>query len=192
MVSERRRTPRLGVIAPVVLLVAVIAAAIAMLQDGGKTPDPVALSADGLTFTTLEALFEASDLVVEGGVDSIESGRTISDPANPDAGLVTSLSSLDVEAVFKGDAIDVIVVEQEVALLDGTPIVVNGLVPNEVGDSGFWFLIRGTSDEFPYVALLNEQARLLVDDQQRVVDAPLIGPVDASQLRERLVVLGSG
>jgi hypothetical protein len=189
---DRSSAANPGVLAPVVLLiVAAIAAAVIMLLDRDERPQPVALAAEGPTFESIDELFAAADLVVEGSIESIEPGRTISDPANPDAGLVTSLSQLDISAVFKGDDSEVAVIEQEATLLDGTPIVVNGLIPNETGDTGFWFLIRGTGDEFPYVALLNEQARLLVDDQQRVVDMSLTGPVDASQLRQQLVVLGT-
>jgi hypothetical protein len=98
------------------------------------------------------------------------------------------LFQLDVITSYRGEATGSLIVEQEAALLDGTPIVVNGLRPNRVGDTGFWFLVRGNDDEFPYVALINEQARLLVDGADRPVEP--FGEFDTARaVRARLAKL---
>jgi hypothetical protein len=116
------------------------------------------------------------------------SGRAITDPANPNTGFTTALFQLDVITSYRGEATGSLIVEQEAALLDGTPIVVNGLRPNRVGDTGFWFLVRGNDDEFPYVALINEQARLLVDGADRPVEP--FGEFDTARaVRARLAKL---
>ena len=55
-----------------------------------------------------------------------------------------------------------LIVEQESTLLDGTPVVVNGLDPLRPGDGGFFFLVEGEGDEFPYTALVGDQGWLPV------------------------------
>ncbi len=169
--KRQRSRPWLGWIAPAVVLIVAGAVTVVSLRDSEDAAlDPIEISADGPTFSTLDELFAASDVVVEATVVAVDEGRTISDPANPTTGLVTSLARLDVERVFAGGDVGVLIVEQEAALLDGTPIIVNGVAPNEPGQSGFWFLVAGGSDEFPYLALVNEQARILRRDDRGSVD----------------------
>lgn len=67
---------------------------------------------------------------------------------------------------------DVVVVEQEASLLDGSPITVNGVAPLEVGDRAILVLVRGDSEQFPYTTPLNEQAVFLVVDEQVVAADP--------------------
>ena len=55
--------------------------------------------------------------------------------------------------VVKGPQSATVVVEQEASLLDGTPITVNGVSPLVVGDRGWFFLIDGDGEQFPYTAL---------------------------------------
>ena len=64
----------------------------------------------------------------------------------------------------------------------------NGVVPNQVGDCGFWFLVRGGDDAFPYVALVNEQARLLIGatGEGDQVDIGFGETIDLAALRARL------
>jgi len=164
---------------------AALFAAVSLAGSGDDSVDPLAVRADGPRFETVEELIEASELIVEGTVVAVDDGRSISDPSDPDAGIRTSLARLDIVDVFKGAARDVVIVEQEAALLDGTPIVVNGLQPNEIGQSGFWFLVEGPNDEFPYVALVNEQARVLVSDEA-LVHSELVASASVEQFRERL------
>lgn len=170
--ADRSLTSRVARIGPAVVCAIAMWALVAAMLDGRSTPEPVDISADGPSFDTLDGLFGAADVVVEGEVVAVDMGRPITDPGNPDAGVVTSLSVLEVSNVFKGSAASRLTIEQEATLLDGTPIVVNGLEANEVGDTGVWFLAQGTTDEFPHLALVNEQSRVLVDgDRLRTGDA---------------------
>lgn len=146
-----------------VVLAAVSYFVIATVLSGGSSPtadvDPVDVRADGPHFVEAGDLAAASDVVVEAVVVDVERGRTITDPERPDVGIATQIAHL--EDLDSGARITV---EQERSLLDGTPITVNGLPALEVGDHGVAFLIRGGSDEFPYSALVNEQAWLTVVD----------------------------
>ncbi len=181
---------------PIVLVLVIAAFAVVSLRDDEATAPATApstagavdIAATGLRFDSLEELLEASDLVVEGRIIAVDVGRAITDPSDPTAGFTTALFQLDVTSSFRGGAGASLIVEQEAALLDGTPITVNGLTPNDVGDTGFWFLVRGPDDAFPYVALVNEQARILVDDTGRISDAdPALGEFSsADDLRARL------
>lgn len=113
-------------------------------SDSGDAGVAVDIAATGPRFESLDELVEAADLVVEGRIVSVDVGRTITDPADPAAGFSTALFQLDVTNSLRGPAFDTVIVEQEAALLDGTPITVNGLTANMVGDTGFWFLVFGS------------------------------------------------
>jgi hypothetical protein len=178
----------LSTVLPVLLLFAVGAFAVWRVSNGPSLPDPVKIEASGPVFTTIDELVAASDVIVEGRIVSVDSGRTITDPADPATGFTTALFQLNVTASYHGANTGSLIVEQEAALLDGTPIVVNDLRPHRVGDTGFWFLVRGNDDEFPYVALVNEQARLLVDGADRPVE-PFEGFDTASAVRARIAKL---
>jgi hypothetical protein len=150
------RRPRAW-LAPVLLVVGAAGYAVwlATGDDGDEphTPPAVDVRADEPVLTSPAALADASDLVIDGHVVAIEPGRAITDPTDPTAGVRTQLASVEVEAPVKGDPGDVVVVEQEATLLDGTPITVNGEAPLVVGDTGRFYLVRGDGDEFPYTAL---------------------------------------
>jgi hypothetical protein len=149
---------------PLVLVVGVALFAGWMLVDAGDDPvPPVAVAADGPRFDTVEEMAAASDVVVRGDVVAVEEGRAITDPERPDVGIVTRLLEIRVAATLRGPRHDTIVVEQEAALLDGTPIVVNGLPPVSVGTEAVWFLLEGDGGEFPYAALINEQGLIPFD-----------------------------
>ncbi len=169
---------------PGALVVAVLAFALVSLDSGDDDDvEPVLIEAAGPTFATIGEMAAAADLVVEATVIADDDGRTLTDPANPDAGLRTRLYQLAVDDVLVGETGDAVLVEQEHQLLDGTPIIVNGLTPHSIGDSGLWFLVVGDSEEFPFTAVINEQGRVLVDTDG-TVDTDLLpdgSPLD--QLR---------
>jgi hypothetical protein len=135
---------------------------LAVSDDGGGPPEAVAVHAAGPTYTTLADLVAASDLVVVATVTELADGRTLTDPADPDAGIRTRLVTVEVSQVLAGTAPAPLVIEEEAALLDGTPIVVNGVEPSRRGDRGVYFLVAGGTADAPYHALVNEQGRYLV------------------------------
>lgn len=142
---------------PAVLVLVIAGFAVWSLADGDDTPEPVDVRADGPRFAELEEMGDASDLVVDATVVSIDDGRTITDPADPTAGFTTRLVQLEVHETLRGTARDVVILEQEATLLDGTPIVVNGLGAVELGQRAVWFLVVGDGEQFPYFAVINEQ-----------------------------------
>lgn len=150
---------------PIALVVAVAAGGFAwwLVDDGESVPEPIDLVATEAEFASIVELAAASDLIVRGEVVGESAGRTLTDPAQPDAGIVTGLAQLRVvEAV--GDVPDDIVVEQEVALLDGTSVTVNGAAPLAVGDDGIAFLVDGARADQPFSALISTQAWIPVVD----------------------------
>lgn len=161
----RTMSSRFAAALPLLLVVVVAGVAVAMFRggDADDAPEAIDLVATGPQFSALDELVAAADVIVEGQIVAVDDGRAITDPADPTTGFTTALFQLDVERSFRGGDVASLIVEQEAALLDGTPIVVNGVEANKIGDSGFWFLVRGDDEAFPYVALVNEQARLLVD-----------------------------
>ena len=80
-------------------------------------------------------------------------------PIDPDAGFRTRLVELSVERTLAGESPTPLVVEEPAELLDGTPLVVDGMIPLEAGDRAVWFLVAGGSDEQPYHAVVNAQGR---------------------------------
>ena len=153
---------------PIALVLTVGLGALWWLRDDGAgdgaVSEPVSIEATGPRFATLDEIVAASDVIVQATVTAVDTGRSITDPADPTAGIRTQRAAVDVESVLVGDQNGPLVVEQEAELLDGTAVTVNGVEPLAVGDSGLLFLIRGDSDEFPYTALVNEQGWLPVVD----------------------------
>ena len=72
--------------------------AIVGLASGDDAPDPVELKSDAPTFTSLDELVAASDVVVVATVADVSEGRTLTAPDDPDAGFRTRLVELDVVA----------------------------------------------------------------------------------------------
>lgn len=184
--GSSRWTRRAITAAPIVLVLVVAGVALLGLRNDDELPAPVDIAASGPRFETLAELVEAADVIVEGRIVGVSDGRSITDPSDPTTGFTTSLFQLEVTTAYVGTTATSLIVEQEAALLDGTPIVVNGLRPNAVGDAGFWFLVRGGDEEFPYVALVNEQGRLLVEDGSSLVDV-LGRPTEVERLRTLLI-----
>ena len=174
---------------PIVLVAAIIAFVVVTIgtdeDAAAPTLDAIDLQAQGPVFASLDELIAASDVIVEGGIVAVDDGRAVTDPSDPAAGFTTALFQLDVIESFRGGDVDSLIVEQEAALLDGTPITVNGLAPNQVGDTGFWFLVRGDDETFPYVALVNEQGRILFDRLGEIDPATGLSMTSA-ELRARL------
>lgn len=138
---------------PLVPVLAVVVYLVWAIAGDDAEPRRVDIRSSGPEYATLTDLAAASDRVVEGAVVAIGDGRAISDPSDPSSGITTQLATLDLTRVVKGQATATIVVEQERALLDGTPITVNGVMPLVVGDSGWFFLVDGDGEQFPYTAL---------------------------------------
>jgi hypothetical protein len=179
--------PTWSSIFPIALVLAVATYGLWVLRgDSDSAGQPAApISASGQTYGSLADLADAADLVVDGTIVAVDDGRIITDPADPTAGFSTALFQLDVAHVLIGAPTDTVTIEQEAALLDGTRIEVNGLTANRVGDSGIWFLVRG-SDDVPYMAIVNEQGRLLVDGAGSITSALLDRPTSIAAVRQRL------
>ena len=133
----------IGVVALLVPIVVSGVVAIVGLARGDDVPDPVELNSDSPTFTSLDELVEASDLVVVASVADVSEGRTLTAPDDPDAGFRTRLVELDVSRALVGEPPTPLVVEEPAELLDGTPVVVDGLEPLAEGDQAVWFLVAG-------------------------------------------------
>jgi hypothetical protein len=147
-------------IVPMVLVLAIAGFAGWSLVRADDDQAPVEVRADGPRFDELEEMGEASDLVVDATVVAIDDGRTITDPTDPTAGFTTWLIELEVNETLRGPSRDVVILEQEATLLDGAPIVVNGMKPAELGQRAVWFLVAGDGEQFPYFAVINEQGVL--------------------------------
>jgi hypothetical protein len=163
-------------------LVAAVAVAVVAIADDDQ-PGAVELATSGATFATLDELLAASDLVVVATVADVADGRTVTAPDRADAGVRTRLVQLDVARTLAGEAPAPLVVEEAAALLDGTPVVVDGMAPLEDGDQAIWFLVAGGSDDEPYHAVVNGQGRY------EVVGATLQTAAD-DPLSRRLAALG--
>jgi hypothetical protein len=139
------------------ILVAVVLYGSWMLFDGGDADTPTRATVDVVAsepeYATAAELADASNRVVDGTVVAVETGRPLTDPADPTVGVRTQLVSVNVTRMVKGDAVETVVIEQEATLLDGTPITVNGVAPLAVGDDGRFYLVDGDGEQFPYAAL---------------------------------------
>ena len=140
------------------------------------TPETVALTSSARhQFGDLGDLVGASDLVVVGRVIADEDGRTFGNPDAAGTGAPTAIRShvltLRVERVLSGadpsagpnapNSDVVVLVEEEYALGDGTPVRVDGMRRGRLGDRGVWFLTASTDPDFPAYALVNAQGRYL-------------------------------
>ncbi len=92
----------------------------------------------------------------------------------------TQLLEVETGAVLAGpDPGRRIIVEEEVSLADGTPIVVDGLRPSTRGDQGFWFCVPSPDGAVPYLGAAGTAGRLLRssgdagDDRLQAADDPL-------------------
>ncbi len=194
-----------GLLIPVLLVAVMVAIAVRDVANDDSAPATslpaaVDIAASGPRFDSLAELYAAASVVVEGSIVAADEGRVITDPTDPTVGVRTALFQLEVSHVYRGSVGGQLTIEQEAALLDATPIVVNGLEPNQVGDRGFWFLVSSDDAEFPYLALVNEQGRLLIapavsnpdgEAAPESVDTWWAGPVDADAVRADLAILAT-
>jgi hypothetical protein len=162
------------VVASVLVLAIIGALAMAVAQGSrshSATPHTVALtSSTRHQFADVGELVGASDLVVVGRVIADEDGRTFGNPSGTDSAAPAAIRShvltLRVERVLAGaepstDPNAVVLVEEEYALGDGTPLRVDGMRRGRMGDRGVWFLTASTDPDFPAYALVNAQGRYL-------------------------------
>ncbi|WP_421120821.1 hypothetical protein ACE2AJ_05855 [Aquihabitans daechungensis] len=160
------------------VVVAVVVAAAILAGDPGEAPAPapttttapqpapIEISSDAPTFTSLEQLVDASDLIVRGRVADTQRGRWFGDGATS-ARIQSRLVTLDVEDVLAGEVpsgeLDTLLLEEEGWLEDGAPLVVDGAAPSAVGDEGIWFLVDPGDDTTDALIVVNAQGRYLVD-----------------------------
>lgn len=125
-------------------------------------PAPVAVESDAPAYATLADLVAASSLVARVTVTSVERGRVFGDPEE-DGAIESRLVGVALVETLHGEAPpDEFLVEEEGWLLDGSPLVVDGLGPSEVGDEVIWFLVDPTDTEpSPFVGT-NAQGRYSV------------------------------
>jgi hypothetical protein len=176
--AERRSWGGGARLARTVPLVAAVAAAagvgtsLLVLDEDPAEPEPLAVEATSIyDFATLDELVAASDAIVVGTVVAVDEGRLIGDPA---AGAVISrVATVRIEAALAGDADDLVIVEEEGWLPDGTPLIVDGVAPTAVGDEGIWFLDDTGDRELPGYLVINSQGRYLIDSSDPA--GPLVG-----------------
>lgn len=199
MATSRSR----GWVPPVLALVVAAVLAVVLVAGGGgsssgedagegeadattSTPPPVDISSDSPTYATLDELLAATDLVVRARVTSTERGRVFGEPGEETA-LESRLVALEVTEVLRGpEPPPEILVEEEGWLLDGSPLIVDGLVPSATGDDAIWFLVDPSDDPqeaTPFVTT-NAQGRYIVVDDQ------LIGPDGDDPLVARIESMG--
>jgi hypothetical protein len=159
----------------------------------GPDLEPVDLMSSGPTFDTLDHLLAAADIVVVATVTDAELGRAVTDPDQPTSGIRTTLFELRVEEVLAGSAPDRLILEHETALLDGTPITVDGVGPPVVGERGLYLLLAGSGEGFPHHALVGSQGRapLAEGGQQRAADTGRAGPLDGLSIDELTLAISA-
>ena len=175
-----RRVVAVAIGLPVIAAVAVALTSI----RGDDDPAPVELSSDGPAFESLDELVAASDAVVVATVAGVSPGRVLTAPGESDSGIQTRLVELTVERTLAGQPPTPLVVEEPAELLDGTPVVVDGMALLDGGDRAVWFLVAGGTDELPYHAAINAQGRY------EVVGDTLL-PAGEDPLSQQLAALGA-
>ena len=147
------------------VLAAGVVAGVVLVGDGSEDADPVELRSDAPVYATLVELIAASDAVIIGTVAAVSEGRVLTAPEEPDAGVRTRLVEIDVERTLAGATPEPLVVEEPAALLDGTPVVVDGMTELTGGDRALWFLVGGTTADQPYHAVVGSQGRYVIDGE---------------------------
>ena len=110
----------------------------------------------------LDEMLKASDAVVVGVVEATSRGRLVGDPA--DGGVISRVVTVRVEqSLLHRDesGAEVVLIEEEGWLPDGTPIEVNGVPASVVGDRGLWFLDQVPADDVSVMVTINSQGRFL-------------------------------
>ena len=152
----------------VVPLVIAVVGAVWSTGGMGSTAEPAqVIASDAPHYRQLDELVRASDAVVLAEVVGARPGRAL---GGPGGGIVTQLFELRVVEVVAGSALETVVLEEVVALGDGTSVAVDGVVAPQVGERGVFFLVAG--DANGYAALVGPQGRYLVDGDGLVASAP--------------------
>jgi hypothetical protein len=153
----------------------VVIVVVVELARGGGTVRPVPVTSTAPRFDRLEELVAASDVIVMAEAVSARAGRLITDTDRPDAGVRTRLVELRPVRTLVGNPGASIVLEEPAALLDGSPLELDGVRPVEIGGRGIFFLVAGGSEAAPHHTLVGPQGRFLVDGDRLVpaVDDPL-------------------
>ena len=128
-VMPSRRTIAVAVGLPVIAAVAV---ALTSMRGDGE-PAAVELPSEGPVFESFDELVAASDAVVVATVAGVSPGRVSTAPGETDAGIRTRLVELSVERTLTGQPPTPLVVEEPAELLDGTPVVFDGMAPLGAG-----------------------------------------------------------
>jgi hypothetical protein len=161
-----------AVVVPVALAVGAGLAVLGSSGPGHEPPEPVEVASTAPHFGTLDELVAASDTIVLAEVVATADGRTVTAAGDTGSGFRTQLTELGVVLTLVGDPAS-LVVEEEAALLDGTPMRVDGVAPAEEGQRGVFFLVQGGSDADRVHAVVGPQGRVLVGD--RGLEAAVVG-----------------
>jgi hypothetical protein len=160
---------------PIVAAVAIAAAVGAyflMRDDDAGRRQPLAVAATSIyDFATLDELVAASDAIVVATVVAVDEGRLVGEPE--EGAVISRVASLRVDTALIGDVADIVVIEEEGWLPDGTPLIVNDVTPTAVGDEGVWFLDSIDDSELPGYLVINSQGRYLLDPADPT--GPLVG-----------------
>jgi hypothetical protein len=167
--AERRfRSDHWIPLARTIPVVAAVAAAVAvgsyflLRDDDPGRRQPLAVEATSIyDFASLDELVAASDAIVVGTVVAVDEGRLVGAPE--EGAVISRVASLRVDTALIGDVADVVVIEEEGWLPDGTPLIVNGVAPTAVGDEGVWFLDAIDDAELRGYLVINSQGRYLLD-----------------------------
>lgn len=144
----------------------VVAAAILWIRWPDAGPDPIDITASGPVYESVDELVAASDLIITGQITSSAPGRVITDPSDPTAGIRTTVFTIEVGETLRGDPTTAVTIEYETALLDRTPITINGVTAPANNERGLYFLISGSGQDFPHYAIANHQGRFIIDEEQ--------------------------
>ncbi len=142
-------------------------------------PDPIAVEVVERPAASLEELVARADLIVVGRVAEVTDGRVLTAADAVDRGLRTQYVRLVVDEVtWAADGLVVgpeIVIEEVVALADGTPATAGGLRPSRVGDAGLHLLVTATTPDVATFGPVGPQGRYLLDPAD---PGRLVAPVD--------------
>jgi hypothetical protein len=166
--EHRSRSDHWIPLARAIPIVAAVAIAVAvgayflMRDDDAGRRQPLAVEATSIyDFAALDELVAASDAIVVATVVAVDEGRLVGEPE--EGAVISRVASLRVDTALIGDVADIVVIEEEGWLPDGTPLIVNGVAPTAVGDEGVWFLDAIDDAELRGYLVINSQGRYLLD-----------------------------
>jgi hypothetical protein len=124
----------------------------------------VAHAAEVYHFSDLDVMVATSDLVVRASVVAVRDGRVVEEE-DEEHSLLFREVSLHVDEVLFGTETDSVIVEEPGS--KAAPIIVNGVEPSAVGDTGYYFLTLRLEPALEGVYLLvNSQGRYLLTDNR--------------------------